>query len=173
LEQRKGLFQGHGFLGDAQLEYAATEMGWVSGAQGSRALRVLVLHHHLLPVTFREDPKTGQVYSVVLDAEALTRWIVRHRITLVLHGHMHQPFSAKVERPVNIAKPEGQWHSFYVVGLGSTGVKGHLGEVGKNTFGLLSFEDEHLSLRLFTIDPDNPAQDLWSLRIPYRDQVHS
>jgi hypothetical protein len=145
-------------------------MGWVPDAPGPRALRIVVVHHHLLPVTFREDPKSGQVYSVVLDAEALARWIVLHRVNLVLHGHMHQPFSARVERPVDINRPDGLWHRFHVVGLGSTGVKDHLGEVKRNVFGLLHFEDEHLLLRTFTIDPDNPAQDLWSLRIPYGRQ---
>src|SRR5436305_10163222 len=143
-------------------------MGWASNTEGPRALRIVVVHHHLLPVTFREDPKTGQVYSVALDAEALARWIVRHRVNLVLHGHMHQPFSARVERPVDVNHPEGPWHRFHVVGLGSTGVdKDHLGEVGKNTFGLLSFEDSYLNLRIFTIDPVNPDQELWNIRIPY------
>ncbi|MFY9824209.1 MAG: metallophosphoesterase [Thermoanaerobaculia bacterium] len=171
LEQQKDLFQGHGFIGDAQLDDAASEMGWASGGEGPRALRILVVHHHLLPVTFREDPKTGQVYSVALDAEALARWIVRHRVNLVLHGHMHQPFSARVERSVEINHPERSWHRFHVVGLGSTGVaKDHLGEVGKNTFGLLCFEKDHLDVKVFTIDPVNPAEDLWSLRIPYGDQ---
>ena len=171
LEQHKGLFQGHGFLGDAQLDNVASEMGWEPGIQGPHALRIVVVHHHLMPVTFREDPKTGQVYSVVLDAEALARWIVRHRVKLVLHGHMHQPFMARVERPVETDKPDGDWHRFHVVGLGSTGVgKDHLGEVGKNTFGLLGFEADHLALKVFTIDPVNPAQLLWSLRIPYGDR---
>jgi 3',5'-cyclic AMP phosphodiesterase CpdA len=168
LEQHKELFQGHGFLGDAQLDHAASEMGWGPDTQGPQALRILVVHHHLLPVTFREDPKTGWVYSVALDAEALARWIVRYRVNLVLHGHMHQPFSARVERPVDINHPEGAWHRFHVVGLGSTGVaKNHLGEVGKNTFGLLCFEDDHLALKVFTIDPVNPDQELWNIRIPY------
>jgi len=143
-------------------------MGWDPNSRGPRPFRIVVLHHHLMPVTFREDPKKGQVYSVVLDAEAVVRWLVRHRINLVLHGHMHQPFSARVERPIDVNRPDESWHSFYVVGLGSTGVgKGHLGEVAKNTFGLLRFEEADLDLRIYTIDPTNPAQDLWRLRIPY------
>lgn len=172
LQQQKKLFQGHGFLGEGQLEDAGEQMGWNAQSTGPRTFRIVVLHHHLMPVTFREEPTTGQPYSVVLDAEALVRWLVRHRVALVLHGHMHQPFAARVERPVDPAKPEplSSWHRFHVVGLGSTGVKGHLGEVGRNTFGVLRFTPTHLDLRLYAIAPNSPAQALWSLHIPYAER---
>ena len=49
--------------------------------------------------------KYGQLYSVALDAEAITRWLVEHRVNLVVHGHMHQPFIAEVSRPVTPATP--------------------------------------------------------------------
>ncbi len=168
LEQEGQFFQGHGFLGDAQLEDAAGKMEWDPNASGPRAFRIVVLHHHLMPVTYRELPHRGEPYSVVLDAEALVRWLVRHRVSLVLHGHMHQPFFARVERPRIADQPNGPWHRFHVVGLGSTGVsREYLGEIGKNTFGLLRFEESHLDLRVYSIDAINPAQKLWGLAIPY------
>jgi 3',5'-cyclic AMP phosphodiesterase CpdA len=171
LEQQKGLFQGHGFLGDEQLADAATQMGWRVETDGPVAFRIAVLHHHLLPVTYREEPRKGQIYSVVLDAEALARWIVKHRVRLVLHGHMHQPFCARVARPVDLAEPSSGWHAFHVIGLGSTGVeRGHLGTVGKNVFGLLRFERDHLKVGMHTIDPGDRSQLLWELDIPYQEE---
>ncbi len=168
LSQEKGFFQGHGFLGDEQLEDAAKQMGWESEAAGPRACRIVVVHHHVIPVTFREEPKSGALYSVVLDAEALSRWLVKHRVDLVLHGHMHQSFCAQVARPVDLRRPDGRWHQFWVVGLGSTGVKGHLGEDGKNLYGTLSFNSSSIEVKLYTIDPINPSQIHWSVTIPYR-----
>lgn len=169
LAQHSGLFQGHGFVGDEQLRDAAIRMGWKSTSPGApRAFRIVVLHHHLLPVTFREEPRLGALYSVVLDAEALCRWLARHRVDLVLHGHMHQPFASRLSRPVEVDHPEGDWHSFYVVGMGSTGVRqDHLGEVGKNVFGLLSFEGEGVDVQMHTLSPSTPSEELWRLRVPY------
>lgn len=172
LEQTRGLFQGHGFLGDDQLSDAADQMGWNPGSDGPTAFRIVVVHHHLLPVTYREEPAHGRSYSVLLDSEALARWIVKHRVRLVLHGHMHQPFRVKVSHPVDLADPETKdWHTFHVVALGSTGVeRGHLGTIGKNTFGLLRFEKDHLRIEVHTLDPADRSQPHWALDIPYREK---
>jgi 3',5'-cyclic AMP phosphodiesterase CpdA len=169
LEQRQGLFQGHGFLGDDQLRDAAEKLGWVAGAPGPHAFRIVVVHHHVMPVTYREQPVSGQIYSVALDAEALVQWSVGHRVALILHGHMHQPFCAKVSRPVDPSAPAGSWHSFHVVGLGASGVgRNDLGAVGKNIAAVLRFEDDGVEVRLFSISPDNPSAAHWSVRVPYR-----
>lgn len=168
LEQKKDFFQGHGFLGDTQLEDAAKRMGWNGERDRPRAFRVAMLHHHVLPVTFREEPTQGAIYSVVLDAEALARWVVRHRVDLVLHGHMHQPFCARVARPCDPRNPAGPWHVFHVLGLGSTGVeKEHLGEIGKNAFALLTFRRGGLEIALHTIDAVNPSQLYQRFTLPY------
>ena len=93
------LFQGQGFLGADQLDVAAREFRWDTSAFSPlRALRVVVLHHHIVPVTEAEVAVAGGNYSMVLDAERLTRWLVRHRVNLVLHGHQHQPFSVAIRR---------------------------------------------------------------------------
>jgi 3',5'-cyclic AMP phosphodiesterase CpdA len=169
LDQQKDLFQGHGFLGDDQLRDAAAQLGWSSGAAGPRAFRIVVVHHHVMPVTFREQPQTGRIYSVALDAEALMRWCIEHRVNLILHGHMHQPFCAKVSRPVNPLQPLGAWHALHVLGLGSSGVaRNDVGEVGKNIFAVLHFGDTGVEVRLFSIAADSPSAPHWNLTIPYR-----
>jgi len=166
LEQHKGAFQGHGFVGEAQLRHAAEQMGWDhdSPDHQPRAHRVVVVHHHLLPVTYREEAKSGALYSVALDAEATMRWLVKHRVDLVVHGHMHQPFVADIWRPIDTAKPQEKWHRVTVLGMGSAGVTTeHLGEVKDNTFGLLDFSHrDRVQVKVFTVHPTNPSKDLWS-----------
>jgi hypothetical protein len=73
LDQVQDAFQGQGFVGNEQLVDAAAQMGWdrASGADTARAFRILVLHHHLVPVTFRPIPRIGYAGSVTWDAEAV------------------------------------------------------------------------------------------------------
>lgn len=159
LQQTKSLFQGHGFVGDDQLRHVAAEMGWDTAASPDHPLRILVVHHHVMPVTYRE-PLGPWPYSVVLDAEALLRWVVQHRISLVLHGHMHQPFYAKLTRPETFedSKP---LHQVHVLGMGSTGVaRNHLGEVDKNVFALLDIVRNRVTVEYHSIHPTNPSQRL-------------
>ncbi len=165
LDQKKNMFQGHGFVGQNQLEFVASRMGWNEPQGGGFPLRVVMLHHHLLPVNFREIPEAGANYSVALDAEAVIRWIVEHRVKIVVHGHRHQPFYAKITRPTTPgAKDE---HEFWILGLGSSGVaQKHLGEIAKNTMGVLTFSATAIEFRVFTIDPVNPPGEAWSVRIP-------
>lgn len=169
LSNVKGAFQGHGFLGHAQLEHAATAMEWKAHTSGRRAFRIVVLHHHILPVTYRDLPITGAPYSVVLDAEALLRWAVDHRVDLILHGHMHQPFYSRITRPVKPEEPMGPTHEVAIIGMGSAGVKtAHLGEIARNVFGLIEFGTTAATVTLVTIHPTNTPQQHWTINVPYR-----
>jgi hypothetical protein len=170
LEQRKEWFQGMGFVGAQQLEDAASSLGWRPAVKQDvnlpRPFRIVVLHHHLLPVTYRDIPKGGAVYSVTLDAEALTHWLVEHRVDLVLHGHMHQAFCARVARPLDGKPGPGtRWHEFHVVGMGSTGVC-QKERSGPNVFGMLRFYRNQLTLSVLTVTPNVQTEKLWSLDIP-------
>ncbi len=173
LQQAPDSFQGHGFLGDAQLRYAAERMGWTA-AQEHRPLRVAMLHHHVMPTTYRDEPQREHPYSVVLDAEAFVRWIVEHRVDIVLHGHMHQPFCARVSRPVPpiTTFAPSAWHSFYVLGMGSSGVEqAHLGEFAQNVFAILTVEREKLLFRVYTVHPTNKSEERWNISLPLAARV--
>jgi predicted MPP superfamily phosphohydrolase len=163
LEQKPGWFQGHGFVGEFQLRDAAEKIGW-RGSDEPRAYRILILHHHLMPVTYREDPVGGQIYSVALDAEAIVRWVVEHRVDLVLHGHMHEPFCARVSRPIERGPETKEWHTFYVAGMGSTGVeRAHIGASGVNTFGVLQFGKKAPHLSVYSLHPSEKSKLLWTV----------
>lgn len=152
LGQQDGLFQGHGFVGQPQLDDAAREMGWKENPDGPLPVRILVIHHHVLPVTYRDTPVAGWTYSVALDAEAVLRWAIEHRIQVILHGHMHAPFYSAVERPIRFGEPG--MHRVHVFGMGSTGVVGgHLGEGGQNLFALLRFSRDELEVVYYSVHP--------------------
>jgi hypothetical protein len=103
----------------------------------------------------------------VLDAEAVVQWIVEHRVDLVLHGHMHKAFVARVERPVKgDPDPSKPWHAFHVAGLSSTGVdKKHADD--DNAFALLTFSDKEVVINWYTLDPKKKSKKKWQVNIPY------
>jgi 3',5'-cyclic AMP phosphodiesterase CpdA len=151
LGQVPDVFQGHGFVGHDQMADAAQQMGWIAGSTEPRAVRIVVVHHHLLPVTYREQPMAERSYSTSLDAEALLRWLVEHRVQVVLHGHMHSPFHTTLERPERLT---GERHRVHVFGMGSSGVEvSHLGEDRKHLFGVLRLSREHLRMTYYSVDP--------------------
>jgi hypothetical protein len=169
LDQRKDLFQGQGFVGEKQMQDAARELGWVprqKGPRGPRAVRIVVLHHHLLPVSYSEAAYQGWQYSVTLDAESLMRWVLEHDVDLVLHGHQHQPFYTQVIRSVNLKDTDTDSRTTTIVGMGSTGVDlGHLGEKRNNMFALLQFGVQEVRIRFFSIDRRHPSEDLFEFRV--------
>ena len=186
LRQEANVFQGHGLVGREQLEDAANGLGWQprpgrnadhpTGLPFPRAFRILVLHHHMVPVTFREVPYPEHRTSVLFDAEAIVRWIVEREVDLVLHGHMHEPFITRMARPVPNSKGM-DWHEFHVLGLGSTGVKrDHIqGQELHNSYGLLEFGHDSLQLSIRRIHPQGIQTDQAqqsSIEIPY-NHLHS
>jgi 3',5'-cyclic-AMP phosphodiesterase len=56
------------------------------------ALRVFVLHHHLLPV-----PGTGRERNIVNDAGDTLETLQRANVDLVLSGHKHVPYAWRLE----------------------------------------------------------------------------
>ncbi len=170
LQQHPKLFQGHGWLGDDQLELVEREMGWAERPPRAVPFRVVMLHHHVVPVTHRELPRANASYSVVLDAVALLRWCVRHGVRLILHGHMHQPHVTRL----SMRDEAGEWHTITIAAMGSTGVEpNHVGEVAKNTFGLLRFGDEAVDITFHTVHRTNPSEELKNLavRVSYREEA--
>jgi 3',5'-cyclic AMP phosphodiesterase CpdA len=165
LQQQPKWFQGHGFVGEAQLRDAAERMDW--GVHDEpRPYRIVMLHHHVMPATYRDNPIGGHIYSVALDAEAIVQWVVKHRVDLVLHGHMHEPFCARVSRLRDLVSGK-EWHTFYVAGMGSSGVQRlHLGSTGVNTFAVLQFATSGPHLSLYSVSPDDKSKRLWSVNLP-------
>jgi 3',5'-cyclic AMP phosphodiesterase CpdA len=155
LAQTPKLFQGQGFVGNRQLAEAAKGMDWAGKPPADRAFRILMLHHHLVPVAYSEDPVVGGTYSLALDANAIIRWAVENRVDLVLHGHMHRPFRVRLDVPVNDDEQAGaSLMPLWVVGMGSSGVESKYieGPQKANTFGLLRFHNGSLNVSVYEIN---------------------
>ena len=144
---------------------------WAGAARNrkkQKTFRILVMHHHLVPIIYRAQPIPSKLQSIVLDAEAIMRWIVKHKINLVLHGHMHQPHYVKICRTqqTDWTQPE---HSFHIISMGSTGVQvAELNETRENTFGVLSFEPEALTVTVYTVSPAARSRKIREVKIPYQ-----
>jgi 3',5'-cyclic AMP phosphodiesterase CpdA len=166
LEQQQGAFQGHGFVGEPQLRDAADRMGWTTRDE-PRPYRILMLHHHLMSAKYRDDPISGHFYSVALDAEAIMQWVVQYRVDLVLHGHMHEPYCARVARPRALSTNPTEWHTFHVAGMGSAAVaRRHLGACGVNTIGVLRFGVAGPQLSVYSIGPQDKSKLMWTVALP-------
>ncbi len=68
--------------------------GWIEEqfAASPSALRVFVMHHHLLPI-----PGTGRERNIVYDAGDAIECLQRAKVQLVLSGHKHVPYAWKLE----------------------------------------------------------------------------
>ncbi len=94
-------FSGFGYVGVAQREHATAAYGWDKDIPGrNHPVRIIVMHHHLLPVNLVETPSENPNYSMTLDAEAVTQWALERRVSAVLHGHMHTVWNARIHRPI-------------------------------------------------------------------------
>lgn len=173
LRQTENVFQGHGFIGENQRSLVTTEMNW-GGTNASMPcpFRVVLLHHHLVPVIPEELAVYEQQSSLVYDAGALCNWAVKHHINLVLHGHTHHTKVVKEARSLGLVEGNTQWHEFVIASLGSTGVNlSHNQLDRKNVYGLLEFFNKGVRLRIREVhpkDPDRPGDPtIVNVEIPY------
>jgi len=60
----------------------------------SASTRILVLHHHLLPVAWLESEAIDGKPSLTLDGPSVLSWAQEHGFAMVMHGHQHQSFLA-------------------------------------------------------------------------------
>ncbi len=163
LRQTSDVFQGQGFIGEEQQNLVSEKMNWdITDENVSRPFRIVLLHHHLVPVLPQELAVYEQQSSLVYDAGALCNWVVKHRVNLVLHGHMHHTKIVKESRSLGLVKGNTQWHDFTIASLGSTGVElDHNTLDRRNVYGLLEFSKLGVCLRVrevFPKDPDRPRE---------------
>ena len=146
LQQDKDHFRGMGYVGNDQRDEIE---GKLALTKGKKVFRILVMHHHLMPVMFSEEPKVSEMYSLTLDSEAISQFVLRNGINVVLHGHAHKEFYSEI---VRISK-EGSRKKYHVIGIGSAGATAaDLSDGRKNMFGLLTFSKDSLCVTEYTLD---------------------
>ncbi|HSD48903.1 MAG TPA: metallophosphoesterase [Actinomycetota bacterium] len=90
--------------------------------QDDAALKVFVMHHHLLPI-----PGTGRERSTVMDAGDVLEVLIHAGVDVVLSGHKHVPYVWRLEE-------------MFIANAGTVSsmrVRGH----GKPCYNVLEFDD--------------------------------
>ncbi|MEQ8272770.1 MAG: metallophosphoesterase [Deltaproteobacteria bacterium] len=136
LQQDRNHFAGLGRVTDEAFSHAVEEMSWSEDIRGAQ-LRVLAVHHHILPVVLQErasDSPRG--FGISLDAGLQIRRAAEFGVDLVVHGHQHHPHYGYVRSE---PKPNSPSRGVLVLGAGSCGVRDdHLGPIRKRQFNLIT-----------------------------------
>jgi 3',5'-cyclic AMP phosphodiesterase CpdA len=144
LEQQD--FAGYGFVSGTQMNRATEEMGWRAAEKGAR-YRMLVLHHHVVPVlSVEEIGRRDARYSVTLDAGELLLRSLELEVDLIAHGHMHQSFGAIYGR---LDTHVTDTRRVAIQAAGSAGVDAeHLPiGVGRNSYLIYEFHPGYMRVR--------------------------
>lgn len=149
-------FNGHGYLSEKQLSFVETEMGW-NNKKARNVIRIVMMHHHYLPVCYTEAIDVKRASSVVYDADRLMNWMIKHDVKVLLHGHKHKSIVTQVMYPAASSSNEvneTQMKKISVIGMGGTGSNN-----SQNIFGTLSFEDNKLYVKFYQIHSDESSDD--------------
>lgn len=151
-------FVDYGFVGD-DAERVFKIMG-----ETSDYIKVLVLHHHVLPVYEREVLAKNRSISLTLDAAAIMRRAQEVGVNIVLHGHQH---FAKLMSYASCS-PEmdkgfrGLKSSIRIVAGGSAGARlDRLPPGESNTYGLLDLSKPKLPFKLRRIYSSGRVGENW------------
>ena len=163
LQQDSEHFRGMGFAGNDQLSELSKVL---KQTEKMGTLRILTMHHNLLPVQYSEKPQVNPMYSMLLDSEAITQFCLKNNISVVLHGHTHKDYYSEITR-----KFEKNKKTIYIIGLGSTGAKTDELTIGyTNQFATITFDETSLNVEIHEILPDGNVKNnsaLSQYTIPY------
>jgi predicted MPP superfamily phosphohydrolase len=140
-------FAGYGYVRREQIQQAAREMGWEE--KGPRtAYRVVTMHHHLVPVVPEEEiGRPDKNYSITLDAGQMIHETLSRGVDLIVHGHMHHPFTGAIMRG-QTGKKFSPARSLIVNATGSAGVdKDHIPS-GINCYTLYNFHPDGVRIQV-------------------------
>lgn len=169
LQQDSKHFRGMGFAGNDQLRELSKIL---KQTEKMNTVRILTMHHHLLPVIYSEKPQVNPMYSILLDSEAISQFCLDNKISIILHGHTHKDYYSEMTRKIKKDRKELK-RTIYIVGLGSAGaVREDLTIGANNQFATLTFESEQLKICIYELLPDGNNENKEVLKehiIPYGD----
>ncbi|WP_421911263.1 metallophosphoesterase family protein [Marinobacter sp.] len=129
------------------------------------SLKIVALHHHLVPVAKVDSPQ-GNGVSLTLNSVELLDNAIECGFQIALHGHQHLARIATYGHVPLVGEHGGG--PITIVSGGSSGAR-HERRPGeeRNTYSLLVIEDQRLSLRMRELRPDNkPGSDLFNSTLP-------
>lgn len=173
-------FAGHGFVSEQQFDKIKEEYGWLLPndnlvEKGHRPFRIVMMHHSYSPTNY-QDYITDRRYGAILDGDKLLRWLTVNRVDLVLHGHQHANFAAKISRAMqrrdggdvsfDKLSEDAEWHDIYFVGQGSAGA------TNPAHMSFVDFEANAVVIRRYEMAvaaTETPEELVSTLYIPYRN----
>jgi 3',5'-cyclic AMP phosphodiesterase CpdA len=149
LETGKHFLAGMGRIDENTFMRAAAELQWDPKVP-SRSLRVLALHHHLLP-TDNIEPAEGYLrgFGMAVDGPRVQRLAANHGVHLALHGHKHRTFlwqSSVFELPED-KKETGYRGELSILGGGSAGSTDRPNN--RNYFSVLTVTSEQVEVDIY------------------------
>jgi predicted phosphodiesterase len=126
--------------------------------------KIVVLHHHLLPVYEREVIATSGKIPVTLDAVKLLRRAQETGVSTIVHGHQHSTkrmiFSACSPEMSRKSRDEGRFVT--IVAAGSIGAKrDRLPSDETNAYALIDLAAKKPIVRMRRIFPDGRRGEDW------------
>ena len=151
LQQAQGIFAGIGRIPEIAYGEAVKDMGW-NEVPRATTYRIILCHHHLLPVVDVERPGDAPMgFGIAMDAGSQLRRARDLEVNLVVHGHQHQPFAGAVSVADFYGGNPQSNNPILILGGGSAGVTDDfLGPIRQRAFHLLEITSDGLSVELFT-----------------------
>jgi hypothetical protein len=149
LLQIPGQFAGLGRITEHAIDRVTDEMGWTTGRRATQ-VRIVVTHHHVLPVYLLESPADAVTgFGIALDAGSLLSRASSLGVDLILHGHKHHPFSGFHQR-VDSRTSEDSPKGISVLGAGSAGVVDeYVGPIRHRSFNIIEMSQLELKVEVF------------------------
>jgi|GEM_PF-2558016 len=153
---------GIGLVGPVAL-HALLKQDLPQETNGKKIIKLLCLHHHALPVSYvASDYFAGdkRKTSVTLDAKAVLSLCAEYDVSMVLHGHQHQPCLASFTCISPLTQDMTHAYSVWVSGAGSAGLdRKYLGDAGVRHLQVFQMKFDGLIptaiLHSFASDADN------------------
>jgi hypothetical protein len=126
--------------------------------------KIVVLHHHVLPVYEREVVATSGKIAVTLDAVRLLRRAQEVGVSTIVHGHQHSTkrmsFSANSAEMTRKSRDEGK--QVAIVAAGSSGAKrDRLPDDETNAYGLIDLSQTVPEVKLRRIFTNGRRGEDW------------
>ena len=132
-------------------------MGWKDDCNNSKAIRIVMMHHHYLPTCYEEIVDVKRASSAVYDANRLMTWLAKMEVKLLLHGHKHTSFISSISCPSDSSATSLECQNMkniVVIGMGGTGAPN-----AENKFATMQFTNSKLVIEFHKLYSDKSSRD--------------
>lgn len=149
---------GTGLIGQDQMNFFQNELSKIESISTKKI--IVVLHHHIIktPInnfsrqTFMQKSFNTLNLVRLKDADIFIDWLIKNKVSLVLNGHMHEPYLDTETIP-----------GLKILSCGSTG--GHTSIFGRDykTLNILKFDGNNLFITFYAVNNDDPSFNIYQV----------